>query len=108
MVPLSICSFIEVSLACICACLATLRPLLNKLGLGAGSLTAAAAASDGEEARSNLWEGPASTDAAAAGGKNDVEVSAWHSEGADGDVEMKTFGSVSAKSEGSEGGGYRC
>ena len=70
-------------------------------------MAAAVATSDGEEARSNLWEGPGSGNAAAAGGKNEVEVSAWHSEGADGDVEMKTFGSVSAKSEGYEGGEYR-
>nr|POE56849.1 hypothetical protein CFP56_70101 [Quercus suber] len=31
MVPLSICSFVEVSIGCICASLATLRPLLQRL-----------------------------------------------------------------------------
>lgn len=51
MVPLSICSFIEVSLGCSCASLATLRPLLQKVGLGA--LTKSATE---EEAGSGEWE----------------------------------------------------
>jgi hypothetical protein len=37
MVPLSICSFIEVSLGCICASLATLRPLLQQIGMATRS-----------------------------------------------------------------------
>nr|POE47895.1 hypothetical protein CFP56_01223 [Quercus suber] len=38
MVPLSICSFVEVSIGCICASLATLRPLLQKLWHDSGSV----------------------------------------------------------------------
>jgi hypothetical protein len=40
MVPLSICSFIEVSLGCICASLATLRPLLQQIGMATRSFQA--------------------------------------------------------------------
>lgn len=103
MVPLSICSFIEVSLACICASLATLRPLLQKLGLGPRSF--AAGASDEVEARSNLWEGPGS--GAAGDRKNGMAISAWQSGETGGVVEMKAFGSSVAKSEGSFSGEYR-
>ena len=38
MVPLSICSFIEVSFGCICASLATLRPLLQQFGIAKSSI----------------------------------------------------------------------
>lgn len=103
MVPLSICSFIEVSLACICASLATLRPLLQKIGLGPRSF--AAGASDEVEARSNLWEGPGSE--AGSGRKNGTVISAWQSEETGGVVEMKAFGSSVAKSEVSSSSGYR-
>lgn len=51
MVPLSICSFIEVSLGCICASLATLRPLLQQLGLATSALQASE-----QEAESRLFE----------------------------------------------------
>ena len=106
MVPLSICSFIEVSLACICASLATLRPLLQKLGLGPRSLAAVAGSDEGGEVGSRLWEGPAS--GSPSGKKNELQVFAWHSEGGNGDVEMKAASgsSSSAKSETSTGG-YR-
>ena len=52
MVPLSICSFIEVSLGCICASLATLRPLLQQIGMA----TRTHYASEEEEAESRLFE----------------------------------------------------
>ena len=52
MVPLSICSFIEVSLGCICASLATLRPLLQQIGMA----TRSHHASEEEEAVSRLFE----------------------------------------------------
>jgi hypothetical protein len=51
MVPLSICSFIEVSLGCICASLATLRPLLQQMGMATRSYHVS-----GEEAQSRLFE----------------------------------------------------
>jgi hypothetical protein len=87
MVPLSICSFIEVSLA-------TLRHLLQKLGLGPRSL--AAAASDETEARRDRWEGLGSEGTPK--NKNEAEVFAWYSDGRDGDVGMQalesSFGEV--------------
>jgi hypothetical protein len=52
MVPLSICSFIEVSLGCICASLATLRPLLQQIGMA----TRSHHTSEEEEAESRLFE----------------------------------------------------
>lgn len=52
MVPLSICSFIEVSLGCICASLATLRPLLQQMGMATRSYQV----SEEEEAESRLFE----------------------------------------------------
>lgn len=52
MVPLSICSFIEVSLGCICASLATLRPLLQQIGMA----TRSHHVSEEEEAQSRLFE----------------------------------------------------
>jgi hypothetical protein len=51
MVPLSICSFIEVSLGCICASLATLRPLLQQMGMATRSYHVSE-----EEAQSRLFE----------------------------------------------------
>jgi hypothetical protein len=102
MVPLSICSFIEISLACICASLATLRPLLQKLGLGPRSL--AAAASDKGEARCDRWEGLGSEGTPR--NKNEAEVFAWYSDGRDGDVGMQALESSLAKSAVSFGG-YR-
>jgi hypothetical protein len=110
MVPLSICSFIEVSLACICASLATLRPLLQKLGLGSRSLVAAA--SDGGEARGNRWEGLGSDSAAASadgGKKGEMEVFAWSGGGREGEgvVEMVVLGFVPAKVGGREVGAVR-
>lgn len=51
MVPLSICSFIEVSLGCICASLATLRPLLQQHGMATRSLN-----ESGDDAESTLCE----------------------------------------------------
>lgn len=56
MVPLSICSFIEVSLGCICASLATLRPLLQQIGMGSRLSQASE-----EEAESRLCELPGSS-----------------------------------------------
>ena len=52
MVPLSIGSFIEVSLGCICASLATLRPLLQQMGMATRSYQA----SEEGEAQSRLFE----------------------------------------------------
>jgi hypothetical protein len=107
MVPLSICSFIEVSLACICASLATLRPLLQRLGLGSRSL-AGVAASDGNggEDRGDIWEELGSDSAAASadgGKKGAMEVFAWSGGGREeeeGGVEMVVLGSVPAKFSG--------
>jgi len=103
MVPLSICSFIEVSLACICASLATLRPLLQKFGLGPRS--SAAPASDEGEAGSKLWDRHDS-ETVDERKQGEVEVFAWHSEERGEVVELQAFGASLPRSE-LASGGYR-
>ncbi|KAM0690035.1 hypothetical protein Q7P36_008802 [Cladosporium allicinum] len=117
MVPLSITSFIEVSLACICASLATLRPLLQKLGLGSKSMAGGAgAAADvprtgcgGVEGRRDTWVGLGSSESSKKG-VVEMEVFGWFGGGrqgnGNGNVELVVLGSVEGVGKGGRGGGW--
>ena len=122
MVPLSITSFIEVSLACICASLATLRPLLQKLGLGSSSksLTRVGAAPDisrpgcggggGGEGRRDTWVGLGSSESSKKG-VVEMEVFGWFGGGGggrrgDGEVGVVVLGSVEGGMKGGRDGGW--